>query len=231
MANIIIALDMPDLNIAKSIIYQTYSKVWGYKIGPHLFYPNFTNDAFKKFVLAASRHLFLDMKFHDTPDTIKKAVSGIEFLFPNMFTVHALGGYEMMKAAVEQRNITFSNAEDYSLVVAVTILTSLDANSWEQLINIPMEYIFDNLLEVAVSAGVDAVVCSGHEVKKVKINYPNLITVVPGIRMPNDMIDDQKRTVTPKEAIDNGADFLVIGRSITNTKNPEKALDKLLDTL
>lgn len=94
-----------------------------------------------------------------------------------------------------------------------------------------MEYVFENLLDEIVNSRIDGIVCSGKELPIVKNKYPDLITVVPGIRMPNDPKDDQSRTVTPREAVDAGAEYLVIGRSVTKAKSPSDAVKRVLDSL
>ena len=229
MTKLIMALDTPSIHKAEKIMSATFTNVWGFKIGPKLFYPNFRDPKLYD-IVKLSRHLFLDMKFHDIPETVRGAVSGINDMNPRMFTIHATGGYKMMQAAVDERNKTWPTSSP-PLVVAVTILTSIDDGVWGRMFNVPKEYIFDNLVDEAVYSGVDAVVCSGQEVGWIKNKYPDLITVVPGTRSLGVDTNDQARVVTPRQAADDGADYLVIGREVADAADPGLALEKIVDSL
>ena len=145
-----------------------FDDVWGYKIGPQLFYPNFSNRDEFLGMLDVARHLFLDMKFHDTPDTVAGAIRGVKNLNPKIITIHSQGGYKMMQDAVKARDEAWATVHPKPLIIAVTILTSIDDDVWGRMNNVPKEYIFDNLLDEAVFSGVDGVVCSGQEVGWIK---------------------------------------------------------------
>ena len=230
MAKVIIALDTPNLPKAEVLVATLGDVAWGFKVGPKLFYPNYYRERFDD-IITMDAHLFLDMKFHDTPDTVRGAINGVKYINPSIITIHAQGGYKMMKAAIEERDKIWDNQYPKPLIVAVTILTSINSEVWERINPIPKEYVLDNLLDEVVHCGVDGIVCSGKEVGWVKNKYPELLTVVPGVRSPGADTHDQARVVTPKEAADDGADFLVIGREVTEDAIPKDALLKILDTL
>ena len=231
MTEIIIALDTPSIKTTAKIITETFAYCWGFKIGPQLFYPNYQDPAFNEYIIRVARNLFFDMKFHDIPETVAGAIRGISNISPRMFTIHSLGGYKMMKAAVDERDKVWPDQNPKPMVVAVTILTSINNRVWERMINVPQEYILENLLDEVVYAGVDAVVCSGKEVGRIKDKYPHLKTIVPGTRSLGAKTHDQARVVTPREAVDAGADYLVIGREVTEAFSPTKTLKKILDSL
>ncbi len=163
--------------------------------------------------------IFLDLKLHDIPNTVKKSIEGLTSLPISMLTVHTSGGKDMMVAAMEA--VKNSNIK----VFGVTALTSLND---EDAINIFKRTSFDQvnaMLDLAVSAGIDGVVCSPHELKLVSLRK-SLLSITPGIRL-KDSTDDQKRVMTPKEAIDLGSDFLVIGRPITASSDIKKSLNEI----
>ncbi len=168
--------------------------------------------------------LFLDLKLHDIPQTVAGAVRSIKMLSPNVLTVHAAGGTAMLKAAVE----TAAEID----IAAVTILTSLGESDVSVFSTRSIPDLVLRLAEQAVAAGCRALVCSPHEVVKLREIVGNEIRlIVPGVRMPGDAAGDQTRIATPAETLNYGADILVMGRSILNAVNPLAQLEKVAESL
>ena len=161
--------------------------------------------------------IFLDLKLHDIPNTVAKAIKEIQKFNIKMTTIHSQGGVEMINAALDQSN-------DIK-ILAVSLLTSLDKQDVSRLYDNDFEKQFDMLLKVITDTNTHGIVCSSHEL--VKISDNNLIKVVPGIRN-DDVSDDQKRIMSSKAAYENGADFIVVGRPIINSENPSKEYKKYL---
>lgn len=168
--------------------------------------------------------LFLDLKLHDIPQTVAGAVRSIKKLAPNVLTVHAAGGAAMLKAAVE-------TAEDID-IAAVTVLTSLGDSDVSVFSNKSIPDLVLRLAEQAVTAGCRAIVCSPHEVVKLREAVGSEIRlIVPGVRMPGDDAGDQNRIATPAQAMAYGADILVMGRSILNAADPIAQLELIAHSL
>ena len=167
--------------------------------------------------------IFLDLKLHDIPNTIKKSIYGLKNLPIKMLTIHTTGGKEMMEAAMEATSNTKLKIFG---VTALTSLSNVDTN------NIFQRTVFEQvskMLDLAELAGIDGVVCSPHELELLT-KRTSLLSITPGIRLENS-VDDQKRVMTPKEAIDLGADYLVIGRPITTSKNISKTLNDIYESI
>jgi orotidine-5'-phosphate decarboxylase len=162
--------------------------------------------------------IFLDLKFHDIPNTVGKAVAALAHLEPAILTVHAAGGREMLAAAKEA-------ASPKTKVVAVTVLTSLDAADLAEagVAGSPADQVL-RLADLAQASGIDGIVCSGAEVRSVSQRWPSGFFVVPGVRPAGADVADQKRVVTPRQALDDGASILVIGRPITGALDPAQAI-------
>ena len=169
--------------------------------------------------------IFLDLKLHDIPNTVAAAMQAIHVLEPSIVTVHAAGGRAMMEDAK-------AAAPEGTKVVGVTVLTSLDGEDLTAIGfgNDPKLQV-ERLTRLAMEAGLDGVVCSGNEVKAAKKIWPRGFFVVPGVRPANGVISDQKRVVTPRQALDNGASILVVGRPITQAENPDHAARAIEATL
>ena len=163
--------------------------------------------------------IFLDLKLHDIPNTVKKSIEGISVLPISMLTIHTSGGEEMMRAAMEAVSGTKIK------VIGVTALTSLNDNDANDIFKRTTFDQVKKMLDLAESAGIDGVVCSPHELELVN-KRRSLLSITPGIRI-NSLDDDQKRVMTPKEAIDLGADYIVIGRPITASDNIDKSLEAI----
>lgn len=223
---IYLALDFPDWLTAKDFLDNHSLEGIPVKVGLELFY---REGAFMIEKLKENNHpIFLDLKLHDIPTTVEKAMRNLARLEVDMVNVHALGGSEMMKRAKE--GLLGYGGDDTSLL-AVTILTSMNESQMQQQlrINNPLQKQVTHLAEVSKESGADGVVCSVHEAAAVKdVCGPNFITTTPGIRLKESALDDQKRVATPKVAKQLGADFLVIGRSITKAEHPKEAYENAL---
>jgi orotidine-5'-phosphate decarboxylase len=170
--------------------------------------------------------VFLDLKFHDIPSTVAKACRAAADLSVWMLNVHALGGRAMMEAARE----AVSSAAGRPLLVAVTVLTSLDERSLAEVgLGGSVEDNVLRLARLAAQSGLDGVVCSPWEAADLRRNHgPDFRLVTPGVRLPGAASDDQRRTLAPAEALARGADYLVVGRPITQAPNPKAALKAIL---
>jgi len=174
---------------------------------------------------AASKgfNIFLDLKLHDIPNTVKKSIEGLKTLPINMLTIHTSGGLQMMKAAMQAVNGT--NIK----VFGVTALTSLTDDDTNIIYQRDARSQVNAMLEIAIQAGVDGVVCSPHELNLIK-HKESLLSITPGIRL-SDLNDDQSRVMTPQKAIKLGANYLVIGRPITEAADPQNALKNIFNSI
>jgi len=173
--------------------------------------------------------IFLDLKIHDIPQTVKKTIDTISSLKPAILNIHALGGKKMMEYALDA--VSKSSPETY--LIAVTILTSLDNDDLRMMgIDISTKKIVSNLAKLAKEIGLSGVVCSSEEIKMVRESCGNNFKIiVPGIRPEGSNKNDQKRVMTPKEAIILGADHLVIGRPITESKDPKNTAIEIINSI
>ena len=220
---LIVAVDTTDLEIVDSLIKATRGSVSVYKFGLE-FYLKYGQDVLRSFIDRFDIELFLDLKLHDIANTVAGAARSIAPLRPLFLTVHATGGTEMIKAAAD--------AVPETMIAAVTILTSLDQEEMRRVgFTGSVQERVIGLSELAFQAGARAIVSSAREVAEIKKCVPAGITITPGIRPAGSSQDDQARTMTPKEAIDAGSDFLVIGRPITASKDPGAAAAEILDSL
>lgn len=220
---IYVAIDTPELERAKQIANSVRHHVGGIKLGLEFFSAN--GRAGIREMAALDLPIFLDLKFHDIPNTVAKAIQALRPLEPAILTVHAAGGRSMLEDAK-------AAAANGTKVVAVTMLTSLDGSDMKSigLNSDPHEQVV-RLTELARESGVDGVVCSGHEVAAAREIWPEGFFVVPGVRPTGAATGDQKRMMTPRDALDNGASILVIGRPITQAENPDLAAREIEATL
>ncbi len=228
---IILALDFPEHGIALEWVEKLRHKIKTFKVGPVLFLDS-GSEGLKDFVNLGV-NIFLDLKFHDISSTVEKTARQSVRFGANMFTIHTLGGFEMMKAvsdAVKEEADKLSYPKP--LILGVTVLTSHDKQSLEQIgISTSTQDTVMNLAKLAEKANVDGLVCSGVEVEALRKEFGDRFTlVVPGIR-PGTAKHDQKRVTTPAEAVSSGADYLVIGRAITEAPNPEDVVDEIVDSI
>jgi orotidine-5'-phosphate decarboxylase len=220
---IFVALDTPDLARAKSIASRVRGHVGGLKLGLEFFASNGRHGI--KEMAELGLPIFLDLKFHDIPNTVGKAVQALRPLEPAIITVHAAGGRAMMEDAK-------AAAPTGTKVVAVTVLTSLDGDDLASIgIGADAHGQVQRLTLLAREAGLDGVVCSGNEVAAAKKAWPGGFFVVPGVRPANAQAGDQKRVMTPRAALDAGASILVVGRPITAAEDPDAAARAIGATL
>ncbi len=220
---IYVALDTPELEKAKALAQKVRHHVGGIKLGLEFFMANGRHGVHEMAEIGVP--IFLDLKFHDIPNTVAKAIQALRPLNPAILTVHAAGGRAMLEDAK-------AAAPEGTKVVAVTMLTSLDGNDMTAigLKPDPHEQVM-RLAELARSAGVDGIVCSGEEVKAAHASWKDGFFVVPGVRPADAHVGDQKRVVTPRSAVDAGASILVIGRPITQAEDPDAAARAIAATL
>ena len=173
--------------------------------------------------------IFLDLKLHDIPMTVKKTIETLSDINPAIINVHAFGGQQMMKYALEG----LGEASKNTSLVAVTVLTSLNDDDMTILgIDYPVKDLVQNLAKLTKDSGLAGVVCSAEEIVLVrKVCGKDFIIIVPGIRPEGSQKDDQKRVMTPKQAISLGADYLVIGRPITKSKDPLSKVKEILKSI
>jgi orotidine-5'-phosphate decarboxylase len=220
---IYVAIDTPDIERAKEIAAKVKGHVGGIKLGLEFFSAN--GRAGVREMTALGLPIFLDLKLHDIPNTVAKAVQALRPLKPAILTVHAAGGRAMMEDAK-------AAAPEGTKVVGVTVLTSLDGADLGSIgLDCDPHKQVERLTLLAKQAGLDGVVCSGNEVKAAKKLWPKGFFVVPGVRPSNGHAGDQKRVVTPREALDAGASILVIGRPITQAEHPGNAARAIEATL
>ncbi len=222
-APLYVALDTPDLERAKAIAKRVQHHVGGIKLGLEFFMAN--GRAGVREMAEIGLPIFLDLKFHDIPNTVAKAIQALRPLEPAILTVHASGGRAMMEDAK-------AAASPGTKVVAVTMLTSLDGPDLSSIGLAPdlHEHVV-RLTELAREAGLDGIVCSGEEVAAARKAWHDGFFVVPGVRPANGAASDQKRVVTPRQALDRGASILVVGRPITQAEDPDAAARAIEATL
>lgn len=224
---IIVALDFPDANSALNLAKRLQGQPCHLKVGKELF----TRSGIKiiEQLQALDFKIFLDLKFHDIPNTVAKAVEAAASLGVWMVNVHASGGFKMMEAAREALT-KFSQPPH---LIAVTVLTSLnDADLLEIGISSNVETHVQRLALLAKKAGLDGVVCSPKEIKLLRDSIgKDFLLVTPGIRPVGSAQNDQQRTLTPLQALDLGGNYLVIGRPITAAPDPVVALEEIQRSL
>lgn len=225
MAELILALDLPDRNAAFAVVDRLPALRW-VKVGSQLMTAE--GPALVRELVGRGLHVFLDLKWHDIPNTVQGAVMAARTLGVGMATVHTLGGPAMLRAAAEA-------AGDELAVVGVTVLTSHDEGDYAAALGRPSIRLLDEVARLArsaVSAGLAGVVCSPLEVDRIRSGLgPDPLIIVPGIRRPADEVGDQRRTATPAEAVRQGATHLVVGRPILAAADPAAALAEYLSTL
>jgi len=218
---IIVAIDEINFKKACDIIDNLDSDKCMLKIGSVAF--NSIGDEIIFYAANKGFDIFLDLKLHDIPNTVKKSIEGLISYPIKMLTIHISGGKEMMNAAMEA-----VLGKDIK-IFGVTALTSLNDEDTSEIFQRTTAEQVSVMLDLAESSGIDGVVCSPHELKLVS-KRQSLMSITPGIRM-NDSNDDQKRVMTPKEAIDLGADYLVIGRPITKSMDIKKSLKEIHESI
>jgi len=223
MSPIFVAIDTPDLDRAERIARSVRGHAGGLKLGLEFF--SAQGPAGIRRISEVGLPIFLDLKLHDIPNTVGKAVAALAPLEPAILTVHTAGGRAMMAAAK-------AAAPPGTKVVAVTVLTSLDEGDLEAIgIQGSAEGQVARLAELARESGIDGIVCSGEEVRSARSAWTDGFFVVPGIRPLGADMADQKRVVTPRRAVEDGASVLVIGRPITAAADPAGAIAEIAGSL
>ncbi|MGI5309873.1 orotidine-5'-phosphate decarboxylase [Rheinheimera sp. WS51] len=225
---IVVALDFEKKSDALNLVSQLDPSLCRLKVGKEMFThfgPEFITE-----LQSRKFDIFLDLKFHDIPNTVAKAVTAAADLGVWMVNVHASGGSKMMMAAREALT-RFGN--DKPLLIAVTILTSMEQSDLAELgFNVSIAEQVMRLAKLTQQSGLDGVVCSAHEAVQLKqLLGKSFNLVTPGIRPVTSSVDDQKRIMTPSQALTAGVDYMVIGRPITKADNPLNALNSIVDEL
>jgi orotidine-5'-phosphate decarboxylase len=224
---IIVALDVPGADAALRIAHTLHGRVGMFKVGKELFTAE--GPVVVRRLLADGSRVFLDLKFHDIPNTFRAAAQQAAMLGVSLLTVHASGGRKMIAAAVEgvRSAANAKGSEQPARVLAVTALTSLGAEDLAEVgFQGSAEEVVVRLARLAQAAGADGVVASPREIAALRQACgPNFLIVTPGIRPATGARDDQARTATPESAVRAGADYLVIGRPITGAAEPASAAD------
>lgn len=224
MNPIIIALDYQKSKEALDFIEQLSTKNCAFKVGSELF--TACGPDFVRHLVTSGFRVFLDLKFHDIPNTVAAACRSAAELGVWMINIHASGGTAMMKAARESLE-GFGSSKP--LLIAVTVLTSMNEEAFRETAskNTVSEQVL-HLSSLAWQSGLDGVVCSAQEARAIKdITHKDFLAVTPGIRLQGDESHDQQRIMTPAKALQEGADYLVIGRSVTQAENPKTVLDRI----
>ena len=227
---IIVALDVPDAERARSIVSELKDSVGAFKVGLQLF--TASGPEFVRELVDSGAKVFLDLKFHDIPNTVAKAAVEAARLGVWMFNVHASGGNEMMRRTAEEvRERCEREGLTVPKIIAVTVLTSSDGNALTEVgIEMPVDEQVVRLAELAERSGLDGVVASAKEVADIRsaVVDPNFLIVTPGIRPMDATNDDQKRVMTFGRAIAAGSDYAVIGRPITQAIDMSAAVAALV---
>jgi orotidine-5'-phosphate decarboxylase len=220
---IYLALDLPRLDAAKALAEKVKGHVGGLKLGLEFFCAHGAHGVHE--IANVGLPIFLDLKLHDIPNTVAGAMQAIHVMEPAIVTIHASGGRAMMEDAK-------AAASEHTKVVAVTMLTSLDERDLARtgVNGTPRDHVM-RLAELAEASGLDGIVCSGQEVKAVHNQWKKGFFVVPGLRPAGNGVGDQKRVVTPRQARDDGASVLVIGRPISRADDPVQAARAIEATL
>ena len=222
---IIVALDSNSFKKIEKIVRNLKSEVYAFKVG-YEFFLNFGIEGYLKIKKICPK-IFLDLKLHDIPNTVHQGLKALVKLKPMLTTIHISGGDQMMKSSLIKNRVT--------KILGVSVLTSLDQNQTKKYYNEEkIELLVKKFVKQAIKQKLDGIVCSPKELIYLRNILPkNFIIVTPGIRINNykDKNDDQRRVLTPKEAIEKGASLLVIGRPITLSKDPLKTIKKINNSL
>lgn len=229
VSQLIVALDVGSRREALDLVGALKGLAGMFKVGNEAFIaegPGLVRD-----IVDTGSRVFLDLKLHDIPNTVSRAALRAADLGASMLTVHAAGGPAMIDAtrvALEK-----SHGADRPIIVAVTVLTSIDQETMSQVgIAGTLDAQVLRLARMACGAGADGIVCSPREVRQVRRDLKRDFKIVtPGVRMPSQSADDQRRVATPRDALDSGADFIVIGRYVNQARDPAAALSEVVDSI
>ncbi len=229
---ILCALDTTDPHGAYGLASKLRNQVGGVKLGLEFFGAQGPNGF--AHVAKSGMPIFLDLKLHDIPHTVAKAIHALMPLCPLIMTIHTGGGPAMMKAAAKATTEAARNVGcKRPIIVGVTILTSMDEGDLKDVgLSTPIESQVVRMAKLAQSSGLDGVVCSPFEIAAIRAACgPDFKLVVPGIRPAGSDVGDQKRVMTPQQAVANGADYIVIGRPITQADDPIQAARNIVQEL
>lgn len=224
---LILALDLPDRESALKILDGLRGKLEWVKIGLQMYLKYGAN--FVREVSGMGFKIFLDLKLFDIPNTVASAVESVSALPVSMLTIHASGGREMMRRAVESA----AERNPELLILGVTVLTSFDADSLAETgVELEPEWQVEKLAKLAVDSGLKGLVCSPLEIESLRSILPeDTVLVTPGIRPSGSSADEQKRIMTPADAARAGSDFIVVGRPILKAENPAFTVSKILEEI
>jgi orotidine-5'-phosphate decarboxylase len=229
---IIVALDVPTAETALALAERVAPHVGAFKIGSELF--TSSGPDIVRRVRSTGAAVFLDLKFHDIPNTVAKAVASATRLNVQMLTIHTGGGLAMMRAAEESAQQTaLQSGRNAPLVLGVTVLTSMESQTLAEVgVEPNVGRQVERLAQLALRAGLRGLVCSPLEITALRQLLPASVQLVtPGIRSGAEKADDQRRTLSAREAMDAGASWLVIGRPIYAAPDPAQAAREILETL
>lgn len=227
-SKLIIALDFNNEHETLKMVDRLDPAKCSLKVGSEL-YTLFGPQLVKK-IIGQGFQVFLDLKFHDIPNTVSASCRAAADLGVWMFNVHASGGSAMLESAASALS---DYGKDKPLLIAVTVLTSMDINQYHSVgFKLDLSEQVRRLSQLAFDSGLDGVVCSALDVQSLKKQCgKQLITVTPGIRPADTALDDQSRVMTPHEAVKVGSDYLVVGRPITRSPAPQQVVDQILDSI
>ena len=226
---IIIAMDLPNKKAVDNFVdkFPTHESLY-LKVGMELYYKE--GPAIVTYLKEKGHRIFLDLKMHDIPNTVKSAMRSIASLGVDLTNLHAAGGKKMMEAAIEGLTLGTPTGKKRPLVIAVTQLTSTSKAVMNHELLIPgeVDHVVESYAKLTKEAGLDGVVCSVHEVKKIhELCGANFIALTPGIRLEGDVTHDQTRVATPKYGKEQGSDYVVMGRSLTQAENPYEVYQRV----
>lgn len=231
---IIVALDEKSLDEARNVVENLDGSIEFFKVGITLF--TLCGPEVIKMLKVRKKKVFLDLKFHDIPNSVSLAVQAAMSRDVEIFNLHVSGGAEMMREAVKAAGLKAKDeCAPFPIVLGVTLLTSLGEEDLTMMFRDKVPNIIEDVLHmasIAKEAGLDGVIASGHEIEPIKkLCGDDFVVITPGIRPSWARRDEHKRALGPKEAFERGADFLVIGRPITNALNPREAAMRILEEL
>jgi orotidine-5'-phosphate decarboxylase len=228
---LIVALDFDSLAKAKRFVEMTKDHLDYYKVGSALFTK--TGPSIINYLKNEGRKVFLDLKFHDIPSVVSRAAEVCTLMEVDMFNLHTTGGFEMLEQVMMRTlRIAEMKQKKKPLVIGVTVLTSIDEPAFKDIYGSPAHTLPEQVIllaRLAQSAGLDGVVASPREVAEIKNACgKDFLVVTPGIRLEGETVDDQARSLTPKEAVKRGADYIVVGRPIVQAKDPITVINKIV---
>ncbi len=229
---VIVALDVNSVEEVRALVSKVGPNIKTFKVGMRLFTKY--GPALVRELKENGYDIFLDLKYHDIPNTVETACYEAALLGVDMLTIHACGGKEMCRAAVKgAKDGAAKSGKKAPTILAVTVLTSMNEVALKEVgVNKAVDMQVLNLASMAINEGVGGIVCSPLEVKKLKSEIKNkFVAVIPGIRLPEGNTNDQKRVAGPDAAIKDGADYLVVGRPVYGAPDPVQALKQIYDLI